>query len=137
MIVRSPGFKRGVRTRALTEFVDIYPSLCDLAGLEKPGHLEGTSFVPLMDNPKQPWKKAIFSRFYDGNSVRTDRYLYTEWRDGKGDRVARMLFDHHNDPKENINIAEDPANKSLVVELAGLLQLGWRAARPPHSLRER
>jgi arylsulfatase A-like enzyme len=114
----------------LTEFVDIYPSLCDLAGLEKPDHLEGTSFVPLMGDPKKPWKKAIFSRFHDGSSVRTDRYLYTEWRDRNGERVARMLFDHQNDPKENINIAEEPANESLVLELAGLLQRGWRTALP-------
>jgi len=130
LIVRAPGFRQGLRTEALTEFVDIYPSLCDLAGLEKPDHLEGSSFVPLMANPEIAWKKAVFSRFHDGHSVRTDRYLYTEWRDRNGERVARMLFDHKEDPKENFNIAEDPENRTLVLQLAGLLQRGWRAALP-------
>jgi hypothetical protein len=72
-----------------------------------------------------------FNAPHDGHSVRTDRYLYTEWRDRNGERVARMLFDHQNDPKENINIAEDPGNQSLVLQLAGLLQRGWGAALPP------
>lgn len=133
MIVRAPGLAEGIRTNALTEFVDIYPSLCDLAGLAKPDHLEGTSFLPLFDDPDQPWKRAIFSRFHRGNSVRTDRYLYTEWRDERGERVARMLFDHQSDPQENTNISEDPANESLVLEMAGLLQRGWRAALPPSA----
>jgi arylsulfatase A-like enzyme len=132
MIVRAPGFRPGVQTEALTEFVDIYPSLCELVGIEQPRHLEGTSFVPLMRDPEREWKKAIFSRFYDGNSVRTDRYLYTEWRDGRGDRVARMLYDHHKDPKENINISENPDHQTRVLEMAELLQLGWRAALPPN-----
>lgn len=54
---------KGKSTDALVELVDIYPTLCDLAGLKKPDHLEGKSFAPLMKNPNQPWKKAAFSQF--------------------------------------------------------------------------
>ncbi|MBN2000161.1 sulfatase, partial [candidate division KSB1 bacterium] len=51
LIIRVPGFKPGQRSDHLVEFVDIYPSLCQLAGLPLPPHLEGTSFVPLLKDP--------------------------------------------------------------------------------------
>ncbi len=54
---------RGVQSEALVELVDIYPTLCELAGLEKPEYLDGTSFVPLIENPNKPWKTAAFSQF--------------------------------------------------------------------------
>ncbi len=122
LMVSAPGMKQGIQTDALTEFVDIYPSLCELCELPLPEHLDGKSFVPLLKNPDQEWKKAVFSRFYAGDSVKTDRYLYTEWRDKKGDVYARMLYDHKNDPKENVNIAEKPENKALVGRLSNLLK---------------
>ncbi len=130
LIISAPGFKGGNKTMALSEFVDIYPSLCELCGLPLPEHLEGTSFVPLMKNPENPWKKAIFSRFYNGDSIRTDRYLYTEWTNDKGNMYARMLYDHRIDPKENINIAERPENKDLVNRLSNMLKAGWKQALP-------
>jgi len=76
------------------EFVDIYPTLCELYGLDQPKHLEGTSTVPLLDNPGQPWKRAAFSQYPGGEvmgySMRTNRYRYTEWRNLKsGDVKAR------------------------------------------------
>lgn len=54
---------RGKKTDALVELVDMFPTLCELAGLEQPEHLEGTSFAPLLDNPNQSWKLAVFSQF--------------------------------------------------------------------------
>ncbi len=122
MIVRAPGFEAGLRTPALTEYVDIFPSLCELAGLPIPGHLHGRSFAALMKDPGQTWKEAVFSRYFAGDSVRTDRYLYTEWRTKEGKRYARMLYDHQNDPDENVNIAEDKAHESLVVRLSKMIE---------------
>jgi iduronate 2-sulfatase len=54
---------QGAKTTALVELVDMYPTLCDLAGLPIPDHLEGYSFKPLLKNPDTPWKKAAFSQF--------------------------------------------------------------------------
>lgn len=54
---------RGVKTDALVELIDMYPTLCELAGVEIPDHVEGTSFALLLDNPNRPWKRAAFSQY--------------------------------------------------------------------------
>ena len=66
LIIWTPDMRkevRGTSSDALVELVDMYPTLSELAGLEKPTHLEGQSFVPLLSNPKQEWKSAVFSQF--------------------------------------------------------------------------
>ena len=64
LIIWTPDMKvRGKPTNGLVELVDMYPTLCELAGLPRPKHLEGHSFAPLLDNPGQSWKKAAFSQF--------------------------------------------------------------------------
>ncbi len=138
LLISAPGQAAAGRpTRALCEFVDIYPTLCELCGLELPAHLEGTSLRPLMDDPERPWKRAAFSQYPRGRvmgySMRTDRYRYTQWREehGAGDVVASELYDHQVDPGENVNLASRPENAALVAELAGMLGEGWRGALPP------
>lgn len=139
LIISAPGqATAGEPTRALCEFVDIYPTLCELTGLPLPEHLEGTSLAPLMDEPTRPWKRAAFSQYprsggIMGYSMRTDRYRYTEWRAerGAGEVVATELYDHEVDPGENVNVAGLPENAGLVAELAAQLAAGWQAALPP------
>ncbi len=66
LIIWAPNMPKGTRgetTDALVELVDIYPTLCDLAAIPQPPHLEGHSFQPLLDDPTRPWKKAAFSQF--------------------------------------------------------------------------
>ncbi|MDO6604570.1 sulfatase [Arenibacter palladensis] len=58
-----PKESRGQKTDALVELVDIYPTLCDIAGIETPETVEGVSFKPLLENPKMKWKSAAFSQF--------------------------------------------------------------------------
>jgi iduronate 2-sulfatase len=122
LIVRGPGIEAGTKINALTEYLDIYPSLCELCDLSLPGHLQGRSFVPLLKNPNLPWKKAVFSRYFRGDSVKTDQYRYTEWRRKNGDIYARMLYDHNVDWVENVNISELPRNKELIKKLSNMLQ---------------
>lgn len=54
---------QGKTTNALVELIDMYPTLAELAGLDIPEHVEGTSFKPLLKNPNLEWKKAVFSQF--------------------------------------------------------------------------
>ncbi len=133
----SPAMKaKGKDTYALTDFVDMYPTLSELCGLEIPAHCEGTSFVPLMENPELPWKPAAFSQYPRSNNImgytmRTARYRYTEWQDHTTREVkARELYDHDKDPLENINAAEKPENAGIIKELSIQLNAGWQAACP-------
>lgn len=104
-----------------TELVDIYPTMCELAGLPLPSHLEGESVVPLMLNPEHKWKEAVYSKHQNAWSVKTEGYLYTEWKDAKGNAISKMLYDHKLDKEENKNVAEDPEYIDLVVKHAELL----------------
>jgi len=112
LIVSVPGMKNNnCQTYALTEFVDIYPTLCELSGLEIPEHTAGKSFVSVLENPEREWKKAAFSQYPRGEvmgySVRTGNYRYTEWQDfASGEVMARELYDHQIDPEENINVVK-------------------------------
>ncbi|WP_144059695.1 sulfatase [Rhodopirellula sallentina] len=64
LIVWTPEMQtRGAKTDALVELVDIYPSLCELSHVSIPPHVEGHSFVPLLDDPGQKWKTAAFSQY--------------------------------------------------------------------------
>ncbi len=138
LILFVPGMKNpGKHTQALVEFVDIYPTLSELAGLPLPGHLEGTSFKPLLDDPKRCWKTAAFSQYPRGQdlmgySMRTDRYRFTAWVNRKDHSKvdAIELYDHQNDPQENMNIAKDPAQSANVDLLMAQWKQGWRGARP-------
>lgn len=58
-----PKESRGKSTEALVELIDMYPTLCDLAGINPPEHLEGQSFRPLLTDPSRKWKQAVFSQF--------------------------------------------------------------------------
>ena len=127
----------GQRTRALVEFVDIFPTLAELAGLPLPPHLEGTSFSPLFTEPARPWKQAVFSQYlrpgkdkFMGRSVRTDRWRYTEWKNGKGDDAGVELYDEKDDPKENSNVAGETKNNAVISEMTKRLQDGWKIAVP-------
>ncbi len=121
LIVSAPGMQRGKMTQGLTEFIDIYPSLCDLAGLEKPGHLEGRSFAPLLKDPDAAWKEFAIGRFGNGDTIRTDGHRFTEYRSRKDQPVARMLYDHDKDPDEDRNISELSGSAEAVEKLTRLL----------------
>jgi iduronate 2-sulfatase len=149
LLVYAPGMRtHGRICDRLTELVDIYPTLCDLAGLEIPPELEGASFAPLLEDPEQEWKKAAFchyvqrpkatldNKWYIGYSMTTERYHYVQWHHWDNDaeltgkQVAVELYDHQLDPGENINIVDHDKHAELIRRLARQLKAGWTAAIP-------
>jgi len=138
LIVSVPGMKlKGATCNGLVEYVDIYPTLLDLAGIEIPDQVEGVSFRPLLEEPSRRWKRAALSQQSRsmigekyGFSMRTDRYRYTEWKEVLLNTVlARELYDLENDPDETINIAGQ-SRPDLIDVLSQQLKSGWRGALP-------
>ena len=133
LLLRVPGQKRpGARSRALAELVDVFPTLCEAAGLPAPQGLAGKSLLAATDDPDAAIKAAAFSQYPRGNrrtgnvmgySMRTDRYRYTEW----GDKGSE-LYDHQGDPGENVNLAARPDNKALVETLSKQLRAAYPGA---------
>jgi arylsulfatase A-like enzyme len=136
IILAAPGQKSpGGKTDAPVEFVDIYPTLCDLAGLDKPAHLEGDSFAPLLDKPDRPWKRAAFSQYPRGNimgySMTAENHRLTLWveRDNTEKVVFTELYDQNRDPQENENVAGNPEYASVLEKLTRWHREGWEGTR--------
>ena len=117
LIVRAPGMKgNGQPCRRIVEFVDIYPTVTEAAGLPVPKGLDGKSLVPLLNDPLKDWNGMAITQILRpqdnrlatmvmGRSVRTDRWRYTEWSEGES---GVELYDHHSDPMEFQNLAQSP-----------------------------
>jgi iduronate 2-sulfatase len=134
LIISTPSVSPS-KTSALTEFVDIFPTLCELTGVPIPTYLDGKSLVPLMNNPKASVKEYSVSQYprsgmdseterqgyapakVMGYSIRTERYRYTVWmKDFKSTQpfkqdllVASELYDYEKDPNETVNVAKEQA----------------------------
>jgi uncharacterized sulfatase len=123
MIVVAPETKSAGKASPRTvEFVDIYPTLLDLCGLDRPSGLAGRSLRPLLDSPEAPLSKPAFTQVQRGKvagrTVRTERWRYTEWDDGK---QGVELYDHDNDPGEWHNLADNPNSAPTIAQLKPLL----------------
>jgi arylsulfatase A-like enzyme len=124
MIIADPRRKSAGRASPRTvQYLDMYPTLADLCGFPRPKHLEGASLRPLLDDPGAPCDRPAYTvqvrGWFIGRSVRTERWRYTEWDEG---RRGAALYDHDADPHEMRNLAADPAHKKTVAQLQKLLR---------------
>jgi uncharacterized sulfatase len=197
LIISAPGQRSGVPSPAIVEFVDIYPTIAELAGLRAPEYLQGRSLKPLLADPRTSWPHAAFTQIeraggapsavepedaqaaramrrpavpdtagaprlstpwavramaekegrpdprrvgraappretYMGRSVRTDRWRYTEWDEG---RRGVELYDELGDPAESENLASNPRYAATVAELKRLLATNGRPMELTESMR--
>lgn len=124
LILKVPGKTAGERKSAIVEFIDIYPSLAELAGLPLPKHLEGESLVPLLNNqPRQ--KNYAIAKYGSGVTLIKDNAFYTEWLDDSLQTQARMLFNHTDDPLELYNLAEEESQQHKVEQYSVKLRQSW------------
>ncbi len=115
LIVKAPGFSTK-EIDEIVEFVDIYPTLCEMTGIETPPHLQGKSMVALMNGQHKNWKNTAFAEWQGARTILTDRYSYTYWFEERYND-AQMLFDHKLDPYENENVVDNKEYKENVKEL--------------------
>ena len=102
------------------DLMSLYPTLMDLAALPIPGHVEGPSLRPLLENPKAPWDRAALSTYqFKNHAVRTERWRYIRYHDG-----TEELYDESKDPNEWTNLAGGPAMQKAKAELAACLPKG-------------
>lgn len=96
------------------DYMSIYPTLCDLCGIEKPAHVEGQSIRPLLANPQSEWATPALTTFHKNNhSLRSEQWRYIRYADG-----GEELYNHDNDPFEWTNVASDPNYAAVKAELA-------------------
>lgn len=134
LLVRVPGLAaRQAVCEEIVELVDLLPTVCDLLTIPAPGRMEGRSFVPLLCDPVQPWKRAAFTLCempgHVGRSVRTKRWRYTDWQSSTTLQRQFELYDLDRDPWEQTNLALHPDYRNERTILANLLQRGWQAAQ--------
>ena len=133
LIVKVPGQPvQGVQSDQLVELVDLLPSLCDLWDIPPHKSFEGTSWVPLLEQPDQPWKQAAFStshlQGYTAHATVTPDYKYNRWT--KNDTLVQELYHLAKDPHEQVNLAENPEYQEVLEKMQTVEQRGWKGALP-------
>lgn len=139
LLIAAPGLPtKGRVAKTPVSLIDLYPTLAELSGVERPANLQGQSLVPILKDPEaagRGWALTqvvrggaqATNRFF-GYSLRTPRWRYTEWDEG---RKGRELYDHDADPRELTNLAEKPEHASTVEALSLRLQAAVKTTFPP------
>jgi len=115
-IVQAPGVRPGSVCRQPVSLIDVYPSLVDLAGFEIPDYLDGRSVKPQLRDPETERPPVISSYGAGNTAIRTERWRYIRYEDG-----SEELYDHHADPDEWTNLANDPARERIKRRLASFI----------------
>ncbi|MCA9080921.1 MAG: DUF4976 domain-containing protein, partial [Planctomycetaceae bacterium] len=126
---------RSVPSERIVEFIDLYPTVADLAGLKPPRDLPGVSLRPLLDDPHLEWERPAFTQILRpgepehimGRVISTARYRYIEWGGGE---QGRELYDVVNDPQEVTNLANEPELQTVVKRLSQLFREHAAGAAP-------
>jgi iduronate 2-sulfatase len=116
LIIKVPGLPAG-RTNAMVAALDLFPTLCALAGVATPDTIQGKSFAALLKAPDQKFRGDIYSRYGRGDAVVTEHMIYTSYG-----AEGEMLYDHRADPQENHNVAGDPAYAAELTRHRALLK---------------
>ena len=98
LIIKSPVNKPGI-SNSIVELVDLFPTACEMVGVQIPSSVQGSSLLPILKNPKKQVKNSALSFIPKGTSMRTEKWAYMKYKDG-----AEELYDMKNDPKQFKNL---------------------------------
>ena len=148
LIIAGPGVTKSGVAATPVGLLDLYPTLAELCGVKAPANLHGQSLAPILKDTTATGRGWALSEVLRGGGIkrfgasaatgdnvgrflgytlRTARWRYTEWDEG---RQGRQLYDHDNDPKEQANLAEDPAHAATVAELSAKLHEAVKTTFP-------
>jgi len=136
LLISAPGYTLHNKTNSPTELVDVFPTLCDLVGVEIPKNIDGKSLVTILKNGKEKVKDFAVTQYHRttkdgvnlmGYSLRTKQYRYTEWvkemfknGDGKynvNNVYAAEFYDYNTDPLEKVNLVNDEKYAAIIDRL--------------------
>jgi len=134
LLISIPGKKAGIKPTTQCEFVDVFPTLCELSNIPTPVYLDGISLVAAINNPAIELRQYAFSQYPRekdkmGYSIRTKRFRYTEWNTNsyrtnlpysQSNVIARELYDYQKDPLETENLVGKPEYQQYLREMEKL-----------------
>ncbi len=115
LIVSAPGYEAG-RSTSLTELMDIYPTVCDLVGVDIPETVQGESLLPILNDPSATVRAASISHDKGKSGLRTADWAYMRYKDG-----SEELYDMNSDPGQFTNLADDPKAAKRKAEFSAML----------------
>lgn len=129
LTILAPGVTaQGSVSHQPVSLLDLYPTICELAGVKAPEHLDGESLVPILRDPalvrEVPVVTTMGGEGKASYAARTDRWRYIRYHDG-----SEELYDHQSDPHEWTNLASAPEHAALKQTLSAAFPREWRSAR--------
>ena len=112
LLIKYPDQKKTKKIKSVVELIDIFPTLCDLASLNYPKHLQGKSLISL--NKHDSSNSVGFSKYHKGTTITSSNYSYTKWLNDNNELIGQMLFDLKRDKDENTSIAIDSTYEQLI-----------------------
>ncbi len=122
LIISAPGMKPG-RSKSITELVDIYPTLAQLAGLKIPGSVQGKSLVPILRDPTAKVKEHAIA-FNRGHALRSERWAYMRYTD-----KTEELYDMKDDPGQYHNLARGNEHGAVLKAMRSALDAKLKSIR--------
>lgn len=125
MVLVGPGIPKGKSTQAFTYLLDLFPTLCDVTGVEPPPGLEGKNLRPLWEGKKKRVRETVFLPFLQvQRAVRDERWKLIAYP-----KIRHLqLFDLKNDPYETTNLIDDPKHTGHVERLRKVMA-EWQSSQ--------
>ena len=121
LLIKIPGSENPRRVNTMVELMDLYPTLCEINGLQLPEHLQGKSFARVFTQEDYSHKSYVYSRYFEGESMKKDGFRYTAYFDKTNALKGEMLFNHQSDSLENVNVASDPLYRERKANFQSIL----------------